>query len=58
MTSWTTLLLLHLSQGRYLSSKPPTERDWLVLWGLANEVNSPSHAETKDTSPTTANTVP
>ena len=36
MTSWQQLLLLHMAQGKYLnlSSKPVTEHDWLVLWGL------------------------
>jgi len=35
VNSWQTLLMIQMSQGRYLSSKPPTERDWLLLWALA-----------------------
>ena len=60
MTSWQTLLLLHLAQGRYLSTRPPTEYDWMILWalGAADSVNPPRHTVTKDTGTLTCTSVP
>ncbi len=40
MNSWTTLLMIQMAQGRYLASKPPTERDWLALWALVQDMDA------------------
>ncbi len=37
MDSWTTLLMLQMSKGKYLSTQKPTEEHWLRLWVLVSE---------------------
>ncbi len=39
MNSWYQLMLLGMARGQYLNLSPRrTEQDWLVLWGLIQEV--------------------
>ena len=40
MDSWQTLLMIQMAQERYLASKLPTERDWLALWALVQDMDA------------------
>jgi hypothetical protein len=39
VNSWQTLLMIDMARGKYLSlsRRPPTQYDWLTLWGLVQE---------------------